>query len=204
MSLWHEIRQDAHEAAEEVVERLAATNARLRRFPRPVGDIARACGLDVAASPKNIDLDHSCIAYKTILVATDRKSWQRRLSIGHELAHHELDLLVVGNSVVEQECTAFAAGLLLPKQEVTGMMAMLAGEGPRTVEEWAEAEYQWSVMTKGVKYFGVGYKALLVAMGDYGLVKSVEPWHAVWRARDMMDRYYVRWNALKGLSRSSD
>lgn len=204
LSLRHEIRQDAHEAAEELVERLAATDALLRKFPRPVGDIARVCGLDVAPSPKDIDLDHSCIAYRTILVTTDRKSWQRRLSIGHEIAHHYLDLRVVGNSVVEQECTAFAAGLLMPKQEVTGMMAMLAGDGQRNPEEWAEAEYRWGVMTRGVKYFGVGYKALLVAMGDYGLVTGVEPWHAVWRAREMMDSYYDRWNALKGVSGSSD
>ena len=204
MSLRHEIRQDAHEAAEELVERLAATDARLRKFPRPVGDIARVCGLGVAASPKNIDLDHSCIAYRTILVTTDRKSWQRRLSIGHEIAHHYLDLRVVGNSVVEQECTAFAAGLLMPKNELTGMMEFLVGPGLRTPEEWAEEEYRSGIMTRGVKHFGVGYKALLVAMGDYGLVTGVEPWHAIWRAREMMNTYYGRWNALKGLSGSAD
>ena len=204
MSLRHEIRHDAHEAAEELVERLAATDARLRKFPRPVGDIARVCGLDVAASPKDIDLDHSCIAYRTILVTTDRKSWQQRISIGHEIAHHYLDLRVVGNSVVEQECTAFAAGLLMPRHEVTGMMELLVGVGTRTPEEWADEEYRGGVMTRGVKHFGVGYKALLVAMGDYGLVTGVEPWHAVWRAREMMDAYYDRWNALKGLSGSSD
>ena len=70
--------------------------------------------------------------------------------------------------------------------------------------EWAEEELRSHVMTKLVRRYGVGYKALLVAMADYGLVTGVESWHAVWLARQLMDAYYDRWNLLRDLSSSAD
>lgn len=183
------------------MEGIAASDISLKHFPRPIEVIAGKCGLDVALISKEVvDLQHGCSAFRTILLASDRKPWQRRLTIGHEIAHHELNLMVVGDAVVEQECTAFAAGLLMPMEDVVMSVAGLVGSGQRTAEEWAEEELRSNAMTKLVRRYGVGYKALLVAMADYGLLTGVESWHAVWQARQLMDAYYDRWNLLKGLS----
>lgn len=205
MSLRHEIRHDAHDAADAFLDGLAKHDAGLKRFPRPIDVIAAKCGLEVALVSKDVcDLEHGCSALRTIVVASDQKPWQRRLTVGHEIAHYELNLMVVGDAVVEQECTAFAAGLLMPMEDVIASVASLVGRDQRTPEEWAEEEHRTRVMTDLVRHYGVGYKALLVAMGDYGLVTGVEPWHAVWQARDLMDTYYDRWNLLRGITTSSD
>ena len=46
--------------------------------------IAGKCGLDVALiSQEVVDLQHGCSAFRTILLTSDRKPWQRRLTVGH-------------------------------------------------------------------------------------------------------------------------
>ena len=181
------VRAESHATAAEFVK---SCDPALWRFPRPVEEMAAYHGLRVLEAPGNINLEHGMIMGTVILIARQRKPWEKRLTVAHELGH-----FVLGNAVgvAEAECTQFGSALLMPRDDVVAQAHQQLGSGaPFAASQLGCLERRHGVMSRLVRRYGVGYKALIWAMADYGLLRDVPAWHAIEHIDRLMDDYMVQ------------
>lgn len=188
------VRAESHAMAEEFMK---TCDVSLWRFPRSVEDIASAHGLRVVEAPSNVNLEHGLITGTIILIARQRRVWEKRLTIAHELGHY---VLGSGVGVAEAECTQFGSALLMPMDDVSATVRDRLGRvGPYAAGELGYIERRHGVMSRLVHHYGVGYKALVWAMADYGLIEDVPAWHGIEHIDGLMEEYRLQWRG-KGLT----
>ncbi len=164
-----ERREDAHDAAVARLRQLG----RYGLWPQAVDALVAAFGYTVRPWPVhavNADGRHALVVpdvREIWVVATDPPPVQR-LSVGHKLGHVKL-----GPDTTEDECNAFGGALLLP-QAVAG--EALAGYAPMTPRQWADGEWDHGLVSTLAARSGLGWRAVWVALGDYGWILGVPRW----------------------------
>lgn len=193
------MRAESHATGEEFVK---SCDPALWRFPRPVEEIATTHSLRVVEAPAYVNLDHGMIVGDVILISKQRKSWEKRLTIAHELGHY---VLGTGIGVAEAECTQFGAALLMPMDDVITEVRAWGTEGTHSVADLAYLEGHRRCMSHLVWRYGVGYKALVWAMADYGLIRGVPAWHGFHHIDALMEEYrlHLRGQTVARLSLSA-
>ena len=194
------LRRESYDTAQQF---LRASDPSLARFPRPTKSIAFYWGLKVFELPKSIaDLDHGMIIGNRIIVARQRRFWERQLTIAHELGHFALKAF---NDQQEDECSAFGSALLVPFEDLDDSLRFFLGSGPYSIGTLAWSEAETGVVSRLVHHYAVGYKALLWAIGDYGLLQGVPEWHGGDAIDSLMAEYRSAWEeARKRFQTSAD
>jgi hypothetical protein len=111
--------------------------------------------------------------------------------VGHKLGHA---YLWAGHA--EWECNALAEALLIPSDDVRSTTAQIT-ESPLPLQEWARRELGDGAMTRLVQRYGVGYNALISALGNYGCIQDVRPGTARLTGDALFETYRQYYQALK-------
>ena len=162
-------------------------------LPRPIDQIAHHLGFGIryVTVPDPIAF-HGCLHNQQIYVSRNAAPWLRRFTIGHELGHA---YLWAGHA--EWECNAFAEALLIPSDDVRSTTAQIT-ESPLPLQEWARRELTDGAVTRLVQRYGVGYNALISALGNYGCIRDVLPGTARLTGDALFETYLQYYQALKG------
>ena len=134
-----------------------------------------------------------------IIVARQRRFWERQLTIAHELGHFALKAF---NDQQEDECSAFGSALLVPFEDLDDSLRLFLGSGPYSIGTLAWSEAETGVVSRLIHHYAVGYKALLWAIGDYGLLQGVPEWHGGDAIDSLMAEYRTIWEQSRVFIRS--
>lgn len=175
------------------MERIGRIDPAVLEFPRPVVKIANVTGLQVMPLPKRVaSITHGCVFGKYILVAPNRRTWERRLTIAHEIGH-----VVLGSYSGEAECNAFAASLIIPRNDLIKQIKRFDEAPPFSVSQLASAEEEKAMMSRLVKRYCLGYHALLVALADNSMIEGVPPWMGHIYRKRLASLYFNSWRAYQ-------
>ncbi|AUW92689.1 hypothetical protein BXT84_00890 [Sulfobacillus thermotolerans] len=183
------IRREVHDTADAMMADVPRT---LHSVPRPMIAIAEALHYEVVSIiVTDVNNFHGCSNGSRIYIDISHQPWERRFTIGHELGHR---CLWVGHK--EWECNAYAEAVLLPRNDVRQVLGEWVGH-PLSLKAWAVREHEEGLVTRLTKRYGVGYNALISALGNYGYIVDVPPWSARLNGDRVFEEYFQYFRALK-------
>lgn len=133
---------------------------------------------------------HGCSNESRIYVGSTHRPWEQRFTIGHELGHAFL-----WTDSKEWECNAYAEALLLPPDDVNETVATLV-QNPPSLKAWAVLECEDRLVSRLAHRYGVGYNALISALGNYGWIEDVPPWSARLHGDQVFEAYFLEFRSL--------
>jgi Zn-dependent peptidase ImmA (M78 family) len=151
------------------VRRSEAYEAAVLWFEEAVVPRAREAGVDVWSLPRDVEAVASVVG---LYVNGEDPPTVRRLTVAHELAHW-----VLGLDCGEAECTAFGAGLLMPKEDVERWVwSQRWVAGVDRLADLARRERSDRFVSRLARRYNTGRLAAMMALCDYGLLADRAPW----------------------------
>ena len=182
------VRREGHDTAEAM---MADVPQALHSIPRPMVEIATALHFQVIpVHVADLEKFHGCSDESRIYIGCAHRPWEQRFTIGHELGHAFL-----WTEPKEWECNAYAEAVLLPPDDVIDTVSTLV-QNPLNLKAWAVQEHESRLVSRLAQRYGVGYNALISALGNYGWIEDVPPWSARLHGNQVFEAYFQQFRSL--------